>query len=403
MAGKRIPVLSVLCSFTLLLLPLIGTAGDDLELPTVKPVTPEPAKAVAGSPKAKTLAINLDTVFRLTNEQNVNIAVARAKVQQASVEEEMKVNGILHRMDCGMSYYKKIEAEAKLLEAKAHLRKVASETLIEAGSTYIDLVASLHGQAIAESMQKDMQELLTRAQKMAAVEPGFRVEAVRIQAQLKARERVAVELRESAARASAKLAYLMGVGMSTTLEPADTKLIVMDLVDVTPGTAELVAKALANGPGVREAQGLVALADSAVQKSQGRNMMNLLTHGAFSRDLEAKSTVAHLSYQDLQGKLTAGVRESREAIVEGKEQAKIGEDESAEARRGYQLSKERLENNVPGVIPSEGLLSLQALAQAQTNHVQALRSLDKAEVRLVVYLGLLGGDSTDGDCSNPAK
>ena len=44
------------------------------------------------------------------------------------------------------------------------------------------------------------------------------------------------------------------------------------------------------------------------------------------RILQAKTQQAHLAYQDLQAKLTAGVYESREAIVSGREQIRITQD-----------------------------------------------------------------------------
>jgi outer membrane protein TolC len=131
------------------------------------------------------------------------------------------------------------------------------------------------------------------------------------------------------------------------------------------------------------------------------NLTNLFTAKDQLRILDAKSQQAHLAYQDLRGKLTAGVEESREAIVQGREQMKLGKEQIKSAREAYRLSDERLRNNLQGATASEVLLSLQSLSAAQGGYLNAIRQYDKAQLRLLVLVGAAFGPTPD--CCNRSR
>jgi outer membrane protein TolC len=424
------------------------------------------------------LAINLDTVFRLAEDQNSQVALARARVREALAERSIADMSWLPRMDVGTVYYRheggivnpdgtfvhssfgtffggleltsqldirqvvyeKVNAERQLWQQKGELRRVTSDALLDAANTYVDLLAARTGEAIAVSLQKDLQDLLARAQKLAATEPGARVEVARIQTQLKGRDQAVLELHDQAARASVKLAYLLGLDPAVMLLPVDAELLPLDLVDVTPAVADLVARALAVGPGVQEMEALLALIDQSVERAKGPgrflpvfevymdegifaagpgarsdwdnswnlavaarwNLTQLLTRSDRERALQAKTEQAHLAYQDLQAKLSAGVYEAREAILSGREQIHITREQIADARRAHKLSYDRLKNNVPGSSASEVLLSLQALSAAQGSYISILRAYDKAQLRLLILLGpWRDGAAAGGNCPMP--
>jgi outer membrane protein TolC len=423
---------------------------------------------------SKLLAINLDSVFHLAEDQNSQVALARARVREAVAEKNIADLSWLPRVDIGTVYYRheggianedgtlthssfgtffggleltsrldlrevvyeKINAERLLWQQRGELRRVTSETLLDAANTYVDLLAARTAETIAASLQKDLQDLLARAQKLASSEPGARVEVSRIQTQLKGRDQAVLELRNQAARASVKLAYLLGLDPSLMLVPVETELIPLDLVDITPPVTDLVARVLAVGPGVQEMEGLLALIDRSMERSKGPgrllpvfevymdegvfatgpgsrsdwdnswnlgvaarwNLTQLLTRCDHERAVQAKTEQAHLAYQDLQAKLTAGVHEAREAILSGRAQIRVTREQIADARRAHKLSDDRLKNNVPGSSASEVLLSLQALAGAQGSYINALREYDKAQLRLLILLGPWGDGS--GGCGN---
>jgi outer membrane protein TolC len=426
----------------------------------------------------KTLAIKLDTVFRLAEDQNSQIALARARVEEASAESGIAAISWLPRFDIGTAYYRheggiateegflvhssfgtffggveltgrldlreavynKVNAERLLWQQKGELRRITTETLLDAAGTYVDLLAARTGEAIANAMQKDLQDLQVRAEKLASTEPGAKVEVARMEAQLKGRDQILMDLREQAARASIKLAYLLGLDPSVTLVPVDAELVPLDLADVASPVADLVARALAAGPGIQEMEGLLALIHDSIERAKGPgkllpvfelrmaegvfgtgpgarsdwdnrwdlgvaarwNLTEHVTRCERERLLRAKTEQAHLAYQDLRSKLTAGVYEAREAILSGREQIRAVQDQITRAKRAHKLSDDRLKNNVAGSSVSEVLLSLQALSLAQASYVNVLRAYDKAQLRLLLLLGPSGEHAAEGNCTRPS-
>jgi outer membrane protein TolC len=204
----------------------------------------------------------------------------------------------------------------------------------------------------------------------------------------------------------------------------DTEIVAVDLVDVAPDTCQLVAQALAKGPGIEELAGLVNLVEDAIQKAKGAgrflptievnmvegafgagpgddmrwdnrfdlgvhvrwNLTDLFTSSDRLRVADAQRQQAHLAYQDLRAKLTAGVQESRAAILYGQEELKYGEDQLKHAKQARDLSKKRIDNMLPGAT-ADMMLSLQSLAQAQLNRLNAIREYDKAQLRLMLLVG----------------
>lgn len=490
-APWRIPAASCKRAFAccMALLPLSGTGCTQL-VPSLHVFAPttlvarasgaDATPAAAPTPEApRTLAINLETVFRLAEDQNAQVALARARVREASAESDIAALSWLPRFDIGTVYYRheggianedgtlthssfgtffggvelasrldlreavyqRVNAERQLWQQKGELRRVSTETLLDAAGTYVDLLAARTGEAIATSLQKDIQDLLVRAQKLASTEPGAKVEVARIQAQLKGRDQAVLELRDQAARASMKLAYLLGLDPALLLLPVDAELIPLELVDATPPVGDLVARALATGPGVQEMEGLLGLIHESIERSRSAarflpvfevymsegvfatgpgsrsdwdnswnlgvaarwNLTECLTRCDRQRLFQAKTEQAHLAYQDLRAKLTAGVYEAREAILSGRDQIRVTQEQIAEARRAYKLSNDRLKNNVAGSSASEVLLSLQTLSLAQATYVNVLRTYDKAQLRLMVLLGPSGDPAAaDGNCPMPS-
>jgi outer membrane protein TolC len=321
--------------------------------------------------------------------------------------------------------FQRINAERQLWQQQGELSRVTSERLLEASETYIDLLSARNGEAIATSQEKDLRDLLKRAEDRATAEQAARVEVQRIQAEISSRQQALHKVRQQAAGASAKLAYLLGIDPCTFLVPVDAQLVPLDLVDASGPTCDLVARALANGPGVRELEGLLNLVQRSIQQAHSRanllptfevcmgegifgagpgasstwdnrfdvclsarwNLTEFVTRHDKLRILDTKAQQAHLAYQDLRGKLTAGVQEAREAIVQGKEQIRLGQEQIDRAREAYNLANNRLREGLQGSSVSEVMLSLQSVARAQLDYLAAVREYDRAQLRLLVLLG----------------
>jgi outer membrane protein TolC len=469
-------------------LPLVGLAcaqfGDHVaplapsvvraapaELPPSAPTPPEPAQ------KPGMLAINLDTVLRLAEERNARIAGARTRVEEAFAAQDLAAKSWLPIVNIGPSYFRheggisnetgtltrsswsslfgglelngklnlreavylRVNAERQVWQQKGELRQITTETLLDAATTYIDLLAARTGEAVAQDIQQDLQKLLDRTMRLAKVDRAADVEVARIQSHLKGSQRILLELREQGDRAAAKLSYLLGVDPMLKLVPVDARLAPLHLVQADQPVETLVGQALASGPGVHELEGLLNLVRESVEKSQSSarflpelemrvleggfgtgpgdnltwdnrldiglqarwNLTDLFTASERRRVLQAKVDQAHWAYQDLRGKLTAGVQESRAAILYGRDQIKLAQEQVQEAQRAHHLSQQRLENSVPGSSASEVLLSLQAVSSAQIGYISTLRAYDQAQLRLLVVLGQVSPAlAEDGGCSN---
>jgi outer membrane protein TolC len=439
------------------------------------PHAPVPAPEAA---PPKVLPITLDTVLRLAGDQNAKINEAREKVNEAFAEKDLADKRWLPDLWVGTSYYRheggiqnedgtlthssfgalfgglevkgkfdihevvfqRINAERKVWQKKGELSQVASDKLLDASTTYIDLVAARTGEEVARRTLKKMQDLLDNAVRLAKVEPGWKVEELRVRSQIFAQQQNVRRLQEQAAEASSRLAYLLGLDPCTQLVPVDPELVAFDLIDAGLSTCDLVSKALADGPGVRELEGLLNVLQEAQDKSKGPgqflpvvearmaegifgagpgsrsdwdnrwdlglqvrwDLTGLFTARDRKRALDARTQQVHLEYQDLRGKLAAGVQQAREVILGSRDQIRLGQDRIDYARRTYTESKFRLTENVPGRTPNEVLRSIEGVAESESHFLGLLRDYDKAQLQLLILTGYhTGHDEPHGPACHP--
>jgi outer membrane protein TolC len=435
------------------------------ELPPPKPALPTETIPTlpAETAKAKVLPIGLDTVLRLAEEQNLQVAIARARVQEACAEREVAASHWLPDIYVGSAYYRHeggiqdffgelihssygslfegmevdaridirevafgiASAERKTWQQKGELSKVTYDTLQDAAHTYIDLLAARTGEAVARELQDKLQQLVERAQKMAGIEPGSQVEVERVQTELSANRVNLARLREQASAASAKLVYLLGLDPCTTLVPIDHRLTPIELNDLSVPVCDLVARALSNGPGIHEMEGMLAQVNEGIERAKGpakflpifalrmaeggfgagpganlawdnrwdlglQARWNLTEFAALKQRREvtrARLEQLHLGHDDLQRKLAVGVETVHSSLLADGSEIQLSEEQLQHANRGYDLSKLRLENNAANASVSEVVLSLQNVARAQLSYISSIRDYDKDQVRLMLLLG----------------
>lgn len=281
------------------------------EAVAVTPAASEPAAAQPTTPppaaEVKVLPITLDTVLRLAEEQNYQIAIARARVAESCAAADLAGKKWLPNLYAGTGYYRheggiqeepgnvinssfgaqasglamagnldlreyayqKIDAERKQYQQEGELKRITNEQLLEAANTYLDLLAAKTAEAISRDMEKHLIDLLPKAESMAKDQPAAEVEVERIKAESKGQQRMMLHLQSLARSASFKLAYLLGLPPCTELLPLDKELIPIDLIDVGDCVDVLVGKALANGPGIHEMESLVNLVEDAVKRANG--------------------------------------------------------------------------------------------------------------------------------------
>jgi len=250
------------------------------------------------------LPISLDAVLRLAEEQEPQVAVARARIARRVPSRSgrkrilpevtgghrllaargrhpaagraayplqhagaLRRGGRQRRLDLKAATFARLDAARKVLQQKGELKRVTTEVLLDAAGTYIDLLAAHSGQAIARNLDDELRKLLDRAEKLATSRRGRgrggphpggdqRPGANRPQAQAQARA------------ASAKLAYLLASTSCTELTPTDEQLIAFRLVDITPARGRPDAQAQATGPGLRELEGILCVIQEGWRKRQ---------------------------------------------------------------------------------------------------------------------------------------
>jgi outer membrane protein TolC len=415
---------------------------------------------------AQPLPISLDTVLRLAQDRNGQMGIARQRLEEANAQQDLASKKWLPDLSIGTAYYRheggiqdftgelvrssygslfagvemrgkldlreaayqRIDAARKVWQHKGELSKLTSETLLDAAGTYVDLLAVRTSEVVSMEGEKKLADLVVLAQTLAKIDPGLRVEVVRINSEMQGQKLLTRKLSEGAANAAAKLVYLLGLGPASELVPVDHRLVAFELVNLSQSPEALASQALAKGPGVRELAGLLALIEEARAKSSGPgrfiptlelsmaegafgagpgsqsawdnrwdmglhlkwNLTEAMTARERRRLADAQNQQARLGYQDLRAKLTLGVHEAHEACLSGRDQMRLGEQQIREAEEAYGLSNSRFKENIKGGSPSEVLMAVRALAGARLSYLQAVRDFDKAQLRLFVLVGAHG-------------
>lgn len=418
--------------------------------------------------------INLDTVLHLAEEHNSQIAVARERVFQGLSEQELASRGWIPQISAGIDYYRHeggitnedgtlthssfgvvapgvdikadvdlraatiqaVDAERKLWQQRGELSRMTNETLLEAVNTYLDLLAARRGEEIAQDLEKEQRDVLERAEKIANADRSNQVLVEGIQTELAGRRQARVKIHQQGDAAAAKLAYLLGLGADAMPVPVDAMPKPIDLVDATPSTADLVARALQSGPGIQELQSLLAVIQDGFNRLDGPlSLMPTLTlntsEGAYASGVGGSLTFdnrldvmvgarwnltdflnrkqqtqvalsrirqAQISLEDLQGKLTAGVREAREAVISGRQEMHEASLMIEHAAKVFELSSLRLKQNVPGSSTTEVMAAVRAQELAHLSYLNAVTAYNKAQIRLLLLLGPASGGPAVAGC-----
>jgi outer membrane protein TolC len=447
---------------------------------------PEPAKVqkteqpservqLAHPVTRRAVPIALDTVLRLAEEQNHQVALAREKLAASETEKHLADLSWLPDIHAGVAYYrheggiqnedgtlthssfgslfpgadltarldlrdsmyKRINAERQVWQQEHELSRITSETLLEAASTYIDLLTARTTEAEFKRIEAKENEVVKRAEALFKSDASNEVLAEAARAQATGRKQAISQTHAQGDAAAAKLAYLLGLGPDVELIPVETALKPITLVDDKQPTDALVAQALQAGPGIRELEQMVAVIQDGIDRASGCgrflpvfevralegaflagpgdslsssnrldmgfqmrwNLTDLFTAKDRTQLAQSRLQQAELGVEDLRGKLTMGVQESQLNIQASREEITLGNRQIQHADKSYQLSDKRLKENVPGGSTTEVLAALRVVEMAHLGTLSAIRAHNKAQVRLMVLTGAAGagehGKKTD--------
>jgi hypothetical protein len=431
-------------------------------LPAPRAAAPALHPAAAPAAPAKALPVGLDTVFRLAQDQNAQVLLAREKVNGACAEVDAATLGWLPHLYVGPAWYRheggiqnedgtlthsstgaifggmeldgtldlrqyafeKVKAQRDVWQQKGELSRITTDTLRQASETYIDLLQARSEEALALAQIAREEDLLRFLKGLN--DPGYQAELDTIASDLAGYRQLAQRMRQLQQGASARLVYLLNLDPCTQLVPVDDRLTAFELIDATPAPCELVSRALAAGPGVRELEGLIGLIQNSMAQAQGPSrflpifevrmaegafgagpgddmrwdnrwdlglqarwdLSGLATGKSQQRLAESKLQQAHLSLVDLRGKLAAGVQESREAVLSGRSQIPLAEERVKHSADAYRRHNDvRREPEDKRAIVRELLLNVRSLREAEHDYLDTLNAYDKAQLRLLLLLG----------------
>ncbi len=417
---------------------------------------------VVAMPPSNVVPIGLDTVLRFAQDRNGQIQLARSRLDEAAVGEELARKAWLPQVYVGPTYYRHeggipdffgnllhssygtlfggmevhgrldprdiafqhVDAARQVWQQKGELSKLTSENLLDAASTYVDLLAARSSEGLAIEIEKQLTDLLEQANSLAKLDPGMRVEAERVETDLRSHRVILRKLREGGDAAAAKLIYLLGMDPASVLVPIEKHLVPLTLVDAQQPVDGLVEQALRQGPGVRELEGLLRLIDETRAAAEGPSRLLpalevTMNEGAIGSGPGAdvvRQSVQHrhepalepdrgahregtaaagrpqggagtIELSGFAGPADPGRDRGAGAILSGQDQLPLAEDQVRHAERSYALSASRLKESIKGRSPSEVLQAIRGLGAARLQVIQTVRDLDKAQLRLLLLVG----------------
>jgi outer membrane protein TolC len=391
---------------------------DNLPEPSTV-ITLEPPVPMTQPAQPHVVPISLDTVFRLAQDQNGQILVARTRLAEAEAGQDLARKAWLPQISAGATYFRheggiqdffgnlihssygslfggmdvrgrldprdavfqRVDAERQVWQQKGELSKLTNENLLDAAGTYFDFMAARASEGLAQEIEKQLTDLLEQANALAKVDPGMRVEVERVEAELRSHRLVLRRLHEGGDAAAARLVYLLSIDPTSVLVPVEKQLVPIDLIDAHQPVQGLVEQALRQGPGVRELEGLLRLIDEARAAAQGpgRFMPALelnMNEGAFGAGPGARMSF------DNQLNIGVGFRWDLTQALTAKDRLRQADLKAAQAHLSYQDLRAKL---TLGVTEARGaILSGQdqlPLAGEQVRHASKSYELSASRLK----------------------
>ena len=121
------------------------------------------------------------------------------------------------------------------------------------------------------------------------------------------------------------------------------------------------------------------------------------------RIAEVKLNQVQLTFKELQAKLSAGVQDARDSIINGREQIQYCTKQIQHSAETYRLNTLRLEQNAPNATMSDVLLSIRGLEMAHANYVGSINAYNRSQVRLMLLLGPNNATGTENSAVSNQK
>ncbi len=284
---------------------------------------------------------------------------------------------------------REIEADIKFWQYKVELSRKRQEVLLDAANTFFDLVTVRRVYAITQDMISRAEPMLKRAEDLQKTDPSASVLYEGVRAEVIGREQALAKVKQQGDALLAKLVSLLGLPCDAILVPVEPPPGLINRVDVSVPVGKLVEQSLATGPAIQETRGLLAALQHGHARAESwlcllpQKKANLKRALARTRELQIE-----LAIKDIAAKLAAGVQEARDAILLGREQYELGQQQIKHSEESYRLSELRVRENAPNARISDVMQAIRGLEQTQHEYQSAISSHNKAQIRLLLLLGL---------------
>ncbi len=446
-------------------------------MPEALPITPPATKSDPSLNRESvgTYPIDLPTALQLANAGNYQVAFAREQIQQAFARAQgarvlwlpsirlgadynkhdgqiQDIQGNVFPTSRGNYYgglgagapsaasptfpglyanFKFADALFEPLAARqaANARRfaaaaVTNDTLLKVSLGYVELLRAAAERSIATETRENARQLAELTGTYARSGQGLQSDADRARTELAIRKNEVSRSNEAVQVASTRLAQLLRLDVTVSLDPADPTVLPIDLLAGDPPVGELVAQGLTQRPEMAENRALVAQAVARMQRERyavfmpsvilgasygvfGGGKSGVLPHGAERMDADV---IAYWEMRNLGFGEAAARAESRSVlrqadvnrlaamdlvareVVEAHAQVIARREQIAVAEEGVELALASHDRNLQRIMQAQGLpievlQSNQALAQARREYLRAVTDYNIAQFTLYRALG----------------
>lgn len=319
--------------------------------------------------------------------------------------------------------------EPLVAKQKAHAENhrhsaVYNDTLQSASLAYFELVRAQGKLAAAERDLANAKELVDSTEAFVLSGKGSRADTARARTEESTRRQRQVESRLAMKVASAELARILRLDPDTTLFTIEQRLAPFQFIDPSLSLSDHVEMGLSQRPEISEAHFRLDASNERVRAEQLRPFLPHLTVGASAggfgggrgnrlNDLNGRSDFdllaiwrvknlgfgtqadieksesqywfAHHQLQKLRDSVASEITQAYHAVEAKREQIKLAELNVKEAAESLKQNKTRI-RGLQG-LPLETLQSVQAIAQANANLVDAIVDFNQAQARMLRATG----------------
>ena len=238
------------------------------------------------------LSIDLPTALRLAGAQNLDIKLAKAKVEEARANAEsatwqffpslspgvgwrrhdnliQDVGGTLFeahkesyavgptlsgQIDFGDAIYKRLAARQLAKAADFALASQQQDTILAAAQGYFDLARARAGAVVAAESVRISADYGGQVEQAAEAGIAFRGDALRVQVQTERNRLTLRQAQEQERLAGARLAEVLRLEDTTELEPSAEELVPLTLTKTNVPLHNLVIQALASRPEIKQSR-----------------------------------------------------------------------------------------------------------------------------------------------------